>query len=200
MSALLPLWLRQPPWSGSNLGSLSLPSPVAFISLFSTGNQRQSVKLWIRSCDSSAANPLPHGFQMIPSKSQVIIHGLRGLAPCLRVTCYPLWAHLIRFFIYCIHSSHMGSFLFCGSSSGVFLAHSLPWLPLLEYSSSDICVAHFSSLLSEAFPGHSTPKSQTLSPYLQFFFYALFFLLISIEHTLYLCLLSWLLSVFFTRM
>ena len=70
----------------------------------------------------------------------------------------------------------------------------------LEYSSSDICVAHFSSLLSKAFPSHSTPKSQTLSPYLQFFFYALFFLLISVEHTLHLCSLSWLLSVFFTRM
>lgn len=157
------------------------------------------MKPWIRSCDSSAANPLPHGFQMTPSESQVIIHGLHGLAPYLGVACYPLWAHLIRFFIYSIHSSHMGSFMFCWSSSRVFLAHSLPWPPLLEYSSSDICVAQFSSLLREAFPSHSTPKSQTLSSYL-LFFYALFFHLFSIEHTLYLCLLPWLLSVTFTRM
>lgn len=110
MSPLLPLWLRQLPWSGNNVGGL----PAFTCSLDQSVLNRQSETvcetvdqiMWCLCCKT-----MPHGFQMTPSESQIIVHGLHGLAPYLHVACYPLWTHLIRFFIYSIHSSHMGSFL-----------------------------------------------------------------------------------------
>lgn len=138
------------------------------------------MKTLIRSHEFSAANPPPppHGFQITPSESQVIIHGLPGLASHLHVACYALRLHLIHFLFIPSSAATLAPFRSSEAPPGCSCPTALPWLlPLLECSSSEVCMAHCLTLLLSFLKSSQRglsqplyPKPQTLPPYLLFLF------------------------------